>query len=210
MYEIKEEVKKQSEFILEKICLINSYLDVLEILNKNVEEKNEVLFKFPAFFNISSQAIYTSIIIEVGKLLDNREDSVSINSLIILFKNNKELLFNNKFICSVEENIEDLQKSAELIKNIKNQRHKIFAHHDKRVVYGIKKFQAKNPIEFEDIRNILSTIGGISNTLLSNVGGVQCFFSYENSDDIKKLLYFAKIGIDMKSEYFEKRYKNKM
>lgn len=207
----REEIVQKTKKTLEHISYTYSFIDAYKSINNARIEHNEEINYAPGFFSIVSISLIRSMFIEISKLIDKHKDAFSIYALIKLVKSNLEVfsMTNNKDF-KIDDEIacldEGLNKLDSIVKSIRTQRDKIYAHLDKNLFLDYSQILMDSPVSIIKITELLEYMTDFCNSILSALINEIIEPVYLNNDDLEELLKRVKWNYSLGQTYaFDKK-----
>lgn len=163
----------------------------IDLSNKRMDE--ETLKKMnlaPGFFQVTIKALFSQVIIVLGKIYENSKS----RNLINLMNIGKEHRDNFEF-CPEEVSLENIRKleneleeKEKIVSNLFKWRNKVHAHYDKKYFLNSDDLYKDAPLKVEDIRKLLKFGEKVINTFMVSHSNESTIISATNRLDIDNIL----------------------
>ena len=194
--------------LIKEVINLFSYISIYKSLAEARENRLEEINFAPAFFGIVTQSLYTSIILWIYKLFDKNSERGIYNFLLFVednlslfskkhYKQHKSISDNDWRFTEIgwtELNLIELNEfkkifdKNEILKNVKRQRDKFYAHFDSKYFYSLDKLYIDAPIKWNDFYEIKKNLDNIINRISVAYDGSGYSFDTVNINDVKGIL----------------------
>lgn len=191
----KEKLKKEIEKYLKYYYEIKKEFDLYKHIKKKVltypNETKQISFFLQAVLN----SLLKSSLLDISKILDNRNDKNIYRLLEVCNQNIKLFCEEENSIKEKNEKIktikllkEKVDNKQDLIKKIIKYRDKSLAHTDKKYFGDVSKLFKEYKTTYEEIEGILELIVNSLNELLYSLSNTTYVFNNEYRDDYTYIL----------------------
>lgn len=177
--------------------------------------KYEILLDFsPCFWTITLNNLLSRTLLGTAKLYDENKKCIGLQKIINICEQNQELFPKNRtatytdgytgektsFTISkdVSESIRIAKQKYQDVHDLRIQlmslRDKYLAHADKDIFLDVEIFYHEVALKKEAFEKLIETAANILNSFLASLSDTQVHTEFENSDDYKNLLRYAKEG----------------
>ena len=168
-----------------------NHMKLWSLMDDYLEEINEAPGAFKAFLN----ALQTSTVLLTHRLFD--DGSIGVKKLIrIAQEHGSSIVWEGK-----EPSDEDLQEQLDrigskeaLLERLQKQRHKAYAHIDKKPILDREAFAKKYPLKSDDLREAIDLAHDILQKHYAWKNDVHLNMQITNAVDIQRLLGLVRIG----------------
>lgn len=189
----------------EEVCLLASFIALYRRLHERRADRFAEMNIAPAFFQVVTVALSSSIILWADKLLNKHSERGILNFLTFI-EHNRDIFAieelkrrknypDGHWMLDREpitfENIKEDRKriqSLEFLPNIKTRRDKFYAHFDKKYFFDRESLAEDAPLEWGDFENMIDIISDIFNRYSAAYDGQLFSFRPININDIDYLL----------------------
>ena len=144
--------------------------------------------KANTFLTVSNSNNCAIIVLEISKLLDDRNE-LSIFNYLNFCKNDNLMIFRDNNITFLNDLHNKLKEISTIFDDdFKLLRDKIYAHSDKILINNVAKIDTiMDRIKLSSIENIINGIEIILNTIWMNYRNKKLCFTFDNLEDIKEI-----------------------
>lgn len=221
----KEELEKIIESYCSRITYLNDCFMLHMLMINSQKDYLSEINEFPAFYQLSEKSFIHICIIELAKLYEYSDKSVSgIEKLINLCEANQNLFLkkvhneltdceNNEVVRSYDIKIDikkditearsKLKDLCPIISNLKGQRDKFYAHLDKAYQNNPNALVTDYPLNYGEIKKLIHTVTLICNTFYQDLCRTAHACQTSNWDDIKNVFMIIKEYKKNKNKEFE-------
>lgn len=210
--------------MLREITIINSNWIMWNGLREEMMEgaKYEEVLKYsPCFWTVTLNNLLSKTLLGTSKLYDEHKDCLGLKKLINICEQNQSLFPKNHTVTyangytgeiahdilqnDIGANIREAKQKYQSVQNYRTQlitlRDKHLAHVDKNIFLNAKEFYKEVSLKRDALEKLIKTAGEIANSFLSRLSSTCIHVEYQNSDDYKILLRYAKEG---KASYLQR------
>jgi hypothetical protein len=199
-------------FLANEIHRFRDSVSVYRQINERTADHLSELNLAPAFFHITEDALFTTIVLWGDKLLDEKGERGLFNFLTFVEYNRDWLvigelqrrrsypddhwMLQGRIPITAESIEEDREKIRALsaLKSLKLRRDKFHGHFDKDYFFDRAKFNAEAPMTWRDLDEAGDLMGRVLNDYSVDFDGEMQSWKTMNIDDLRTLLEAAKRG----------------
>lgn len=211
----KQELIDLVESFRYRVKIVACYRRLYSEYCENFKTLSDGINMTPAFWFITSRAYVHAMMIDLSKLYDKRSDVYGVGHLLELCKINQSLFeekklpdgeryftdeevaeffaaFDDKETVPCTDNRhfldslnEKLNQKSQQIRNLKDQRNKLWAHNDCENFLNPSAYEEEKLLTWADIDELINLLVDISNTLLNHLGKEVSGIYPANIDDIQ-------------------------
>lgn len=213
----KEELDAILNKMLREITIINTNWVMWNGLRDALQEGseyNKLLEYSPCFWTITLNNLLSKALLGTAKLYDENKKCMGLQKIINICEQNQKLFSKNRtttytdgytgeknsFTVSkdISESIRISKQKYQDIHNFRTQlitlRDKYLAHADKDIFLDIEAFYNEVALKKDALEKLIETAENILNSFLADLSDTRVYTEFENSDDYKNLLRYAKEG----------------
>ena len=218
-----EELAATFEKTLSEIAIIKTNWLIWKGLRKNLHkgaEYEKLLEYSPCFWTITLDNLLSKVLMGTAKLYDENKDCMGLQKIINICEQHQKLFPKSRTITVTDSytgekvsyivekdiiaDIKSARQKYQSIKDIRIQliklRDKHLAHTDKSVFLETEEFYREISLKGEALEKLMEIVADIVNTFLSNLSDTLFYTEFENADDYKDLLHYAKEGQEAYSQ----------
>ncbi|MBR5095508.1 MAG: hypothetical protein IK094_00165 [Treponema sp.] len=221
----KEELEKKIESYCSRITYLNDCFELHKLMISSQKEHLEEINEFLAFYQLAKKSFLYVCIIELAKLYEYGSES-GIKKLIDICDANHNLFlkkFQNEIIeCEtgkvgrsydirvdikkdIAEAKEKLINLVSVVKKLKGQRDKFYAHLDKEYQDEPTALSNDYPLNYGEIKQLIDAATNICNTFYQDLCTTSHACQTSNWDDINNVFKMIKEWKEMKHKEFERQ-----
>lgn len=202
----KEQIVCLIRQYLMNVTHVNNCLSILKTIDKAKENYGEKLNKAPTFFGVTQQAITKNIVVDTYKLFDfsledgnirPNKETRNIGQFLSMMEMKTKLLSQPIYMGEkigeepqklVKTSISEFFEFADLLKKIKFQRDKIYAHNDKKFfLYKDQRELGEHNITYHEIEMLMVFATKTLNNFLHYLNEIPQATLSVNTDDLLDL-----------------------
>ena len=199
----REELIKEIEDYMYHIIWAHNYYDAYMSFLECLKKYREEILLSNSFFTITRYSLVSSLMMELTKLYDKREQKnlwrflESCRNSVYIFPAEKytALWDNNRQVKGIDEllklSAEALTALDKTIFSLKGRRDQYYAHNDKRFFSPDAPLAEEYPISLHEVKSLLEFSSGFCNSILNVIDDRVIYPREVNSNDLDQVLIMA-------------------
>jgi hypothetical protein len=205
MRDAEQRFEEYREYLRQELVRLATYIKLYRCLYDRRRDRLDEMYVAPAFFQTTTDALFTAIILWVDKLLGNRSERGLVDFLKFVERNRrifdiKELQRRREYpddhwmlrrdpitldtVCNHREAMQNMS----CLNSFKLRRDKFHAHFDKDYFFDRKRINEEAPIEWKDLDKVLEVSTDILNTYSPAYDGNLYEIEPVNAADVEVVL----------------------
>jgi hypothetical protein len=203
--EVEKKFENYREKLLQELMHLACYIRLYRRLHERRTDRLAEMNVAPAFFQIITDALFSSIVLWVDKILGHRSERGLVNFLSFIESNLKIFTISELqrrkdypnghwmlqrdpiFLETINSDREKI-KAIEALKSFKVRRDKFHAHFDKKYFFNLDKLSEDSPIVWGDLEKVLEVSTEIINTYSAAYDGNLYVTEPMNATDVDVVL----------------------